>query len=156
MKRIALLIMVITISQITYSQCVYYVSSGIFQFPDGSTAQGYSGVNNSKSDDAKDMYGQYYHNSVEGSSVQAHGTIPCGTYYITGYDNSISPYTLTLNPDISTNTYGRVGFKIHGDNSSHNASRGCIILGKEAREKIVKEFEDEKSRGRFLTLHVYE
>ena len=156
MRRISILIMAIIFGQATYSQCTYYVSSGVFKFPDGSTVQGYSGFNNTRSDDVRDLYGQYYYNSVDNSDVPDRGSIPCGTYYITGCDNSIGPYTLILSQDGATNTYGRNGFRIHGDNSSHNASRGCIILGKEAREKIAHEYENAKNQGRVLTLYVYE
>ncbi len=156
MKRIAIFMMMFIISQISFSQCTYYVSSGIFKFPDGSFAQGYSGFNNTKSDDVRDLYGQYYYNNAENPDVQDRGSIPCGTYYITGCDNSIGPYTLILSQDESTNTYGRNGFRIHGDNSSHNASRGCVILDREAREKIALEYENAKNQGRVLTLYVYE
>lgn len=156
MKRIAIFMMMFIISQISFSQCTYYVSSGIFKFPDGSFAQGYSGFNNTKSDDVRDLYGQYYYNNAENPDVQDRGSIPCGTYYITGCDNSIGPYTLILSQDESTNTYGRNGFRIHGDNRSHNASSGCIILGREAREKIALEYENAKNQGRVLTLYVYE
>jgi len=43
-----------------------------------------------------------------------------------------------LTPEMDTETYGRSGFMIHGDNSEHNhtASEGCIVLARPLREAI--------------------
>jgi uncharacterized protein RhaS with RHS repeats len=45
---------------------------------------------------------------------------------------------LHLTPDPGTDTWGRTGFYIHGDNSCgcHTASEGCIILSPNIRNKI--------------------
>ena len=158
MKKLVVIIISIMFSQIMYSQCTYSVSSGTFQFADGITVKGYSGVNNAKSKNASDMYGQYYYNNTENSDVKDRGAIPCGTYYITGYrnDSRLGQYTIVLSQDSANDTYGRDGFRIHGDNSDNNASHGCIILGRDARIKIAQEFDQAKARGEVLTLYVYE
>ena len=43
-----------------------------------------------------------------------------------------------LTPQSGTNTYGRDGFLIHGDNTAmnHTASHGCIILPRIVRAGI--------------------
>ena len=158
MKKIVMIVIAILFSQITYSQCTYSVSSGTFRFADGTTVTGYSGVNNSKSGNASDMYGQYYYNNTENSNVKNKGAIPCGAYYITGYrnDSRLGQYTIVLSQDSANDTYGRDGFRIHGDNSNNNASHGCIILGRDARAKIAQEYDSARNRGEVLTLYVYE
>lgn len=159
MKKLVVIIIAIMFSQITYSQCTFNVSSGTFQFADGTSVKGYSGVNNSKSKNFSDMYGEYYYNNPEYQDVPNKGAIPCGTYYITGYrnDSRLGKYTIILSQDSANDTYGsRSAFRIHGDNSDNNASQGCIILGIDARIKIAQEFDRAKSRGEVLTLYVYE
>jgi RHS repeat-associated protein len=66
------------------------------------------------------------------------GPIPQGTYDIGDASSTKGPLTLPLNPRQDTNTFGRDGFLIHGDNSQRNqsASRGCIILDRPIRERI--------------------
>ena len=43
---------------------------------------------------------------------------------------------MNLGPMLGTDTFGRALFRIHGDNNSHNASEGCIILGPAIRQMI--------------------
>jgi len=41
----------------------------------------------------------------------------------------LGPFTINLIPCDGTNTFGRSAFRIHGDNKTHNASEGCLVLG---------------------------
>jgi hypothetical protein len=43
---------------------------------------------------------------------------------------------MRLTPFPGTQTYGRDGFLIHGDNVLHDASQGCIILDRAVRNRI--------------------
>jgi len=72
------------------------------------------------------------------SSVQDVGPIPPGFYQIGNAINSptTGPNTLPLTPMPGTNTFGRFGFLIHGNNATNNASTGCIILGPDIRRRI--------------------
>jgi RHS repeat-associated protein len=58
------------------------------------------------------------------------GPIPQGNYTIGNPTNEKGPWTFPLIPDSSNVMYGRGGFLIHGDNSSHDnsASEGCIVI----------------------------
>lgn len=72
------------------------------------------------------------------------GPIPQGIYNI-GTSRTNSPggartgvLTFPLIPTPGTNTFGRSGLLIHGDNPSlnHSASKGCIILPFPDRKKL--------------------
>ncbi len=90
--------------------------------------QGYSGapghVNNSASQSLGDL-----------------GPIPQGTYDIgqAFNSNNTGPNAIPLTPSHGTNTYGRDGFQIHGDNrrGDRSASQGCIILDPAIRNQII-------------------
>ena len=73
-------------------------------------------------------------------SVPDTGPIPHGTYSIGPSFNhpQCGPKSMHLTPDSTTDTFGRSGFLIHGDNSSlnHTASHGCIILERHIRDLI--------------------
>lgn len=66
------------------------------------------------------------------------GPIPVGMYHIDAATNSrhTGPLTLPLRPMQGTDTFGRTAFRIHGDNRTHDASHGCIILGHALRLQI--------------------
>lgn len=68
------------------------------------------------------------------------GPIPAGLYAIGAPVNMIEhgPFVLRLTPHPENEMYGRVGFLIHGDSIEHpgQASHGCIILPRDAREAI--------------------
>jgi hypothetical protein len=69
------------------------------------------------------------------------GPIPQGKWKITGEpytSGNTGPFTMVLQPDMGTNTWGRSEFRIHGDSIAHpgSASHGCIILPRAVREKI--------------------
>lgn len=68
------------------------------------------------------------------------GPIPAGVWQIgTFFDHPhLGPIVSHLAPTQGTDTFGRTGFFIHGDNvkCNHSASHGCIILPRSLREKI--------------------
>jgi len=107
----------------------YQQSTGILTAPDGSLAgQGYSGhgggLNNPQAENEPDI-----------------GPIPQGAWDIgTFFDDpgGKGPIVAHVTPGPQTETYGRSGFMIHGDNSegNHTASEGCIILARPLRQAI--------------------
>lgn len=70
------------------------------------------------------------------------GPIPRGLWSIAPPRDTAThgPYVLPLTPHADTETFGRDGFLIHGDEvehaGEHLASHGCIILPHDAREAI--------------------
>lgn len=68
------------------------------------------------------------------------GPIPAGLYRMTEYredDPHTGKGTIVLEPEPGTDTHGRGGFRIHGDNAAGNrsASHGCIVIGNAAFRK---------------------
>lgn len=70
------------------------------------------------------------------------GPIPKGWYRIGEPEcvppepaGSHGPYIIPLQPD-GHYAFGRSGFLIHGDNATHAASCGCIVLNRPLREEI--------------------
>jgi hypothetical protein len=43
---------------------------------------------------------------------------------------------MNLTPRPGNQMFGRSAFMIHGDNRTHTASQGCIILRRDLREQI--------------------
>jgi hypothetical protein len=85
------------------------------------------------------------HSTVSGRNNSAmqdqpnRGPIPQGLWSI-GPDShhaTKGPVVMRLAP-IGHTAFGRSGFLIHGDNSVNDASEGCIILNREARERIAR------------------
>ena len=74
------------------------------------------------------------------------GPIPVGTYTIgPPFTHPIAgPVTMRLHPKTGTDTRGRDGFMIHGDNAAanHSASEGCIILARTTRNQIAASDDD--------------
>lgn len=105
----------------------YDQSSGVWTFPDGKTATGYSGNGRGK-------------NNPSMQAVVAVGPIPRGKWQIQPPYNSanVGPYALILDPLPGTDTKGRSAFRIHGDSIKNpgTASHGCIILPRVIRERI--------------------
>lgn len=64
-------------------------------------------------------------------SVAGIGPIPVGIYRMVAVksDGPTGPYTIVLQPEPGTNTFGRSLFRYHGDNSKgdKSASHGCIV-----------------------------
>jgi hypothetical protein len=76
--------------------------------------------------------------------VPSIGPIPQGTWTIQQQQNNRTgsghnlPSSMRLTPANGTDTLGRSGFLIHGDNGRGNqsASEGCIILNRDVRNQI--------------------
>ena len=68
------------------------------------------------------------------------GPIPAGTWSIGKpyTDPEKGPIVMALTPQRMTETYGRSGFLIHGDNPqmNHSASEGCIVAAHDIRQAI--------------------
>lgn len=74
-------------------------------------------------------------------AVHSTGPIPQGQWSIEGppFDTAThGPHVLRLNPAPGTQTFGRAGFLIHGDNMGDpgNGSEGCIVLDRTVRDWI--------------------
>jgi hypothetical protein len=65
------------------------------------------------------------------------GPIPRGDYEIGPAHKSerTGPMTMNLTP-IGHNALGRTDFRMHGDNTNHDASHGCIIEGPAIRREV--------------------
>ena len=74
-------------------------------------------------------------------SVLMHGPIPRGAWTVGPFHDDPGgkgPVVAHLTPIEGTDTFGRSGFMIHGDNSAldHSASEGCIVAPRFIREQI--------------------
>jgi hypothetical protein len=105
----------------------YNQRTGTLTAPDGqlTATDGYSGA------------GQGRNNPAMESEANV-GPIPRGIYQIRSARHSVhtGPVSMDLAPGTGTHTFGRSAFLIHGDNLTHTASHGCIILRREVREQI--------------------
>lgn len=102
----------------------YHQSTGEIYIDDHYEGIGYSGKGNGR-------------NNPEFESVAHVGPIPRGKYVIgTPYDsNKCGPMCFPLTP-VGHDAFGRRDFRIHGDNRTHDASEGCVIMGRTLRAKI--------------------
>lgn len=79
-------------------------------------------------------------NNPELTRVHDVGPIPPGDYTIGPFfhDAEKGPVVAHLTPIGPTDTFGRSGFMLHGDNAqmNHTASLGCIIAARIAREAV--------------------
>jgi hypothetical protein len=79
-------------------------------------------------------------NNPADQSVPMHGPIPVGRWSIGSFftDPEKGPVVAHLTAAEGTETYGRSGFMIHGDNPArnHTGSEGCVILARPFREAI--------------------
>lgn len=84
-------------------------------------------------------------------NVRNVGPAPVGVYDITGPEcvgpfpcaqcgghdaHHHGPFVLRLHPRPENEMYGRAGFLCHGDNPTHTASQGCIIMPRPVRELL--------------------
>lgn len=88
-------------------------------------AFGYSGFGEFKNDPGSEC-------------LQNEGPIPKGRYtFLTPVTHPVlGPVAFKLFPDASNEMFGRRDFWIHGDNPTHTASHGCIILDRPTREHL--------------------
>jgi len=86
-------------------------------------------------------------NNSDMQNIANVGPIPQGIYTIGSAfaDPGKGPVVMRLEPNRETDTFGRDGFLIHGDNSliNHSASEGCIIAARSIRD-IVAASEDKQ------------
>lgn len=79
-------------------------------------------------------------NDPEDEFIRNLGPIPRGVYEIGApfTHPKAGPLTMRLTPIENTDTQGRDGFLIHGDNQArdHTASHGCIIQDRHIREAV--------------------
>jgi hypothetical protein len=77
-------------------------------------------------------------NNPAAQAVKGIGPLPCGAYTIgVPEDRSdTGKYSLPLTPADLVQMLGRASFFIHGDNPQHDASHGCIVLGRLIRTAI--------------------
>lgn len=103
---------------------IYSQSSGQLSRDGELIATGYSGAGAGRNNPAE-------------QAVPNVGPIPQGHYLIgPEFDAPIQgPCTMRLSPN-GHDALGRDGFLIHGDNATHDASTGCVILPLEARQQI--------------------
>lgn len=70
------------------------------------------------------------------------GPVPHGRWFIGPPHDSpnTGPYTMDLTPAPGTDAHGRSLFRIHGESIADpgNASHGCIIVSRQAREMLWK------------------
>ena len=66
------------------------------------------------------------------------GPLPCGFYTISpAHDHpKLGPLTMDLIPDTDNEMFGRDDFRVHGDNATHDASEGCIVLDHGVRLQV--------------------
>jgi type VI secretion system (T6SS) effector TldE1-like protein len=104
----------------------YEQESGAMIRPDGRVLEvGYSG----RVPDGR--------NDPDQQCVKDVGPIPRGYYSIEPPRSKASkPFYMPLTPSPETDTCGRSAFQIHGDNRTHTASTGCIVLSRASREVI--------------------
>lgn len=79
-------------------------------------------------------------NNPQMERVSSWGPLPKGFYELLSpkHHPRLGPISIPLRPMATTKMYGRAGFYIHGDNATNDASRGCIILNRAAREAILQ------------------
>lgn len=80
-------------------------------------------------------------NNPDMEGVKGEGPVPRGTYSLSicrveEHPNLAAP-VIRLTP-IGHDAHGRSGFLIHGDNVSHDASHGCIIVGRAVRQLVAQ------------------
>ncbi len=102
----------------------YSQSSGRLSYQGRHIATGYSGCKQGR-------------NNPELQHRAFLGPIPQGRYRIAAPRDSAQtgPFVLELSP-VDHDALGRDDFQIHGDNISHDASTGCIILSEQARRQM--------------------
>src|SRR5215471_3014868 len=101
---------------------IYNQSSGEFFHDTTYEGLGYSGLGDGR-------------NNSDMESVPNVGPIPKGGYSIgPAYNHEkLGPLVMNLDP-VGHDAHGRSAFRIHGDSVTHDASKGCIILGRAIRQ----------------------
>ena len=112
------------------SPWLYVQSTGEMFRPDRTLcATGYAGHGEGRNNPAMEQ-------------VRNVGPIPAGLYRI---ENPIlrhpmlGPIAIPLTPAYESQMFGRSHFYCHGDNATHDASLGCIIMPHDARIEIARD-----------------
>ena len=111
------------------SAWTYHSDTGLIESPIGfKMGEGYSGNGAGLNNPAME-------------SAPMHGPIPRGAWTIGEFfddPGGKGQVVAHLTPIEGTDTFGRSGFMIHGDNSAldHSASEGCIVAPRFIREQI--------------------
>jgi hypothetical protein len=102
----------------------YNQATGEIRYNQTPRGNGYSGYGNAK-------------NWPDREAEPNMGPIPRGEWHIgLPYTHPhLGPVVMNLDP-VGHNADGRSLFRIHGDNVTHDASHGCIILPRKIREEI--------------------
>lgn len=116
---------------------VYQQTTGQLWINGTKRTVGYSGINRGR-------------NKHEFQYTSRLGPIPVGLYHLSdGGDQQgyASPtlFSIACVPAKGTETKGRSGFFIHGDNSTGTASTGCIIVNREVRKEILSMIDGNKT-----------
>lgn len=81
-------------------------------------------------------------NNPDLQTVKNIGPLPRARYTVEGpfTHPTKGPVCFRLIPELGQPMYGRGGFLIHGDSAAHpgDASEGCIVLPRPAREQIAR------------------
>ena len=94
-------------------------------------ARGYAGGNCGRNPEGK--------NNPDMENIPQVGPLPRGIYTLGEpvEHSKLGPFAIPLIPDPENEMFGRSGFFCHGDTTpSGNASEGCIILPRTAREAL--------------------
>lgn len=78
-------------------------------------------------------------NNPKAEAIHAIGPLPRGTYKFTELlpeDGIRGPNVLVITPCPETDTFGRSGFKMHGNSKDNNASHGCLIFDPVTRLRV--------------------
>jgi hypothetical protein len=107
---------------------IYRQKTGALWSPDGEqVGTGYAGYAEGR-------------NNPDLENVANIGPVPRGLYTIGASFKhpKTGPVTMRLAPDSTNTMHGRSAFMIHGDNATHDASEGCIILPRDVRIAVDK------------------
>lgn len=83
------------------------------------------------------------------------GPVPRGRYIIGSPHHSerVGPVAMFLTP-VGHDARKRSALMIHGDNSTHTASRGCVVLTRNVRTNIATQVKAAMARNELVTLEV--
>jgi hypothetical protein len=83
-------------------------------------------------------------NNPEMQGIHNTGPIPRGPYTIGMAETNpvLGPMAMPLIHEDGNHMCGRGGFWIHGDNATHDASHGCIVVGRDVRQHVAENVVD--------------
>jgi len=110
----------------------YYLDNGEFYIGAYLLETGYAGYFNN-------ITGEDYRNNPAAQCIAFRGPLPAGCYYMSDGNGTVTKKSIMLLPVDITIMCNRNDFFIHGDSIENpgTASKGCIILTRPSREKIL-------------------